>query len=90
MIRTHLRHHGKYHLALFLVLVLGVIFAYYAREDKQFEIVVLIGITCVYMLFGIIHHYLMHNLSSKIVIEYVAMGSLGIAIACFVFRGIML
>jgi hypothetical protein len=90
MIQKHLQHHGHYHLALFLILLLGVVFAYYAREDKQIEMIILISIASIYMLFGIIHHYLMHDLSAKIVIEYIAMGSLGIAVAFFVFRGKML
>ncbi len=90
MIRTHINHHWKYHLALFLILTLGVIFAFYARDDKQLEMMILIGMASIYMLFGIIHHYFMHDLSSKIVIEYIAMGSLGIAIVFFVFRGLML
>lgn len=90
MIQVYIKHHGKYHLAILLILILGVIFAYYTRENKQLEMIVLMSLASIYMLFGIIHHYLTHDLSAKIVIEYIAMGSLGITIALFVLRGFML
>ena len=90
MIKKYLSHHGKYHLALFCLLTLGVMLAYYTREQKQLEMMVLIAMASVYILFGIIHHYIMHDLSSKIVIEYIAMGSLGLAIALFILKGFML
>jgi len=90
MIPKYIHHHGKYNIALFCILTLGVILAYYTRDHKQLEMMVLLGMTSIYILFGIMHHYLMHDLSSKIVIEYIAMGTLGLAIALFVLKGSMI
>lgn len=90
MILKYIRHHGKYHIALFCMLTLGVILAYYTRDHKQMEVMILVAMASVYILFGVVHHYLMHDLSSKIVIEYIAMGSLGLAVILFVLKGFML
>lgn len=87
MRQLYIKHHGKYYLTLLSLMTIGVIFAYYTREDKQLEMIVLITMAIVYILFGIIHHYLIHDFSSKIVIEYVAMGSLGLAIVLFIMKG---
>lgn len=90
MIKKHLKHHGSYHLSLLLVLTLGVVLAYYSRGNKQLEMMVLVGIASAYVLWGVIHHYVMHDLTYKIVIEYIAMASLGLVLALFLIKGFML
>lgn len=82
--------HGHYHLSLALVLILGAIIAYYNREDKQVLMLILVIISFLYVLWGIVHHHLVHDLSPKIVVEYIAMASLGLAVAVFLVKGFML
>lgn len=89
MIKQH-DHHAGYYLILFLVMTLASIFAYYSRENKQLEMMILVLMASVYILFGVIHHYIIHDLSAKIVIEYIGIGSLGLAISLFVIKGFML
>lgn len=90
MIHKHLKHHGTYHLSLALLLLLGVIMAYYSKENRQLQMVVIIGMAFVYVGWGVVHHYILHDLSPKIVIEYIAMASLGITIALFLIKGFTL
>jgi hypothetical protein len=90
MIKAHLKHHGTYHIGLILFLLLGIIVTYYAKENKQWEMMILVAMASLYILWGTIHHYLMHDLSSKIVIEYIAMASLGLSIAIFLIKGFAL
>jgi len=48
-------------------------------------IILLCGIF--YVVIGIIHHLLAHDISSKIVLEYVLMATLGISIVFFLLKG---
>lgn len=82
--------HSHYHLSLALVLILGAVFAYYNKDDKQLLMIILVIISSIYVMWGILHHHLVHDLSPKIVIEYIAMASLGLAVALFLLKGFML
>jgi hypothetical protein len=89
-VKKHLKHHGTYHSGLFLFLFLGIVLAYYAKENKQLEMILMIGMASGYIIWGVIHHYLIHDLTSKIVIEYIALASLGLTIALFLVKGFAL
>lgn len=90
MRHKYIKDHGIYHLGLVLFLILWAIFAYYARDNKQLEMMILVSMAALYILWGILHHALMHTLTAKIVVEYIAMASLGLAIALFLIKGFML
>ncbi len=49
--------------------------------------IIVVGMSTAYLVFGIVHHLLNHDLVAKIVIEYVLIAMLGIAAALFIFRG---
>lgn len=90
MIRKHIKHHGKHHLGLVLFLLLSITLAYYSRSNKQLEMIIIVLMVSLYVLWGVVHHAFMHRLTTKIVIEYIAMASLGLTIALFLIKGFML
>jgi hypothetical protein len=90
MIKKHIKTHGHYHISLLLILILGSILAYYSRDNKQFEMMILVGLSFLYVLWGVFHHYTIHDLTPKIVVEYTIMASLGLVVALFLIKGFML
>ncbi len=90
MIHKHIKEHGTYHSGLVLFLTLGILLAYYLRENKDHELLLLSVMTVIYIIWGVVHHGFMHTLTKKIVIEYIAMALFGLTIAVFTIKGFIL
>ena len=74
--------HSLYYASLIAILTLGFLLAY-NNSNKTFQIGVVIATTFFYVLWGIMHHLLNHDLSAKIVIEYILIGAFGLTIIFF-------
>lgn len=81
------RQHLYYYISLFIVLALGIILAMQTSYNRSLQMTIIIITTLFYVGGGIIHHLLHHDLSPKIVIEYVLMGAMGISIILFLLKG---
>jgi len=79
---TKLYKHTPYYLSLIVILTLGFMLAS-NNSNKTFQIGVVIAITFFYVLWGIMHHLINHDLNAKIVIEYILIGSFGLAVIFF-------
>jgi hypothetical protein len=79
---TKLYKHSPYYLSLVVILALGFLLAYNS-SNKTFQIGVVIVTTFFYVLWGIMHHLINHDLNAKIVIEYILIGSFGLAVIFF-------
>lgn len=79
--------HLLYYSLLVLALFSGLILIYSFSSNKQIQMLIVVGLSFLYLLIGIIHHLINHDLVAKIVIEYVLIAALGIAVAFFVFKG---
>ena len=79
--------HFVYNLSLILILLSGFVLAYMNSSNKIFQTEVVIAATFLYVLWGILHHFLNHDLNVKIVIEYILVGSIGLAIIIFLLKG---
>jgi len=53
-------------------------------EEGRMAIVVLL--TFFYIVWGLLHHYIHHDISTKIVLEYVLVGALGISVIFFLLK----
>lgn len=72
-LRTHFWHY------FFLVIIMGSGgFAFLATPDKQLKFRIGGLLALAYILWGIFHHILEHNLKLKIVVEYSLIGLLGL------------
>ena len=74
--------HAPYYISLISILVVGFL-VIYNSPNRSFQIGVYIAITFFYVLWGIMHHTINHDLSPKIVIEYILIGAFGLTIIFF-------
>jgi len=82
----NLKKHFWYYLSL--LSIFGVSFTtLYFSQDRFFQLTVLTITVFFYIIWGVLHHHLHHDLSAKIVVEYVLMGALGEALIFLIFKG---
>jgi hypothetical protein len=74
--------HIIYYLSLTAILGLSFFLAY-GSSDRSFQIGTVIAATFFYVLWGIIHHLVNHDLHGKIVVEYILTGAFGLTIVFF-------
>lgn len=80
--------HSGYYISLLLILAFGFLLAYANSSNKTFQIGVVIVTTFFYVLWGIMHHLINHDLNAKIVIEYTLIGTFGLGIIFFLLNSI--
>jgi len=80
------KRHVFYYFFLVLILVLGFLIAA-ASPDKQFQAMTITITSLFYILWGIVHHHIHHDLTAKIVVEYTLMAGLGGAVIFFILKG---
>lgn len=82
-----LRKHIGYYISLILILIFGFLLAYINSPNRIFQTGIIIMTTFFYVLWGLLHHLLNHDLNMKIVIEYILIGSFGLTIIFFLLKG---
>ncbi|OGH16389.1 MAG: hypothetical protein A3C22_01200 [Candidatus Levybacteria bacterium RIFCSPHIGHO2_02_FULL_37_10] len=85
---SNLYKHSGYYLVLFIIFILGFLLAYSNRSNENLQIGIIIATTFFYVLWGIIHHLINHDLHVKIVVEYILIGVLGLTIIFFLLNAI--
>lgn len=81
------RGHLVYYFLLSSIFLGGLSLILSVSPDRQAQMMIVVGLGFLYVLIGVIHHLINHDLVAKIVIEYVLIASLGIAAAFFIFKG---
>lgn len=81
-----LKNHLGHYLSLSAVFAV-VLFFIIVTPDKQTQVLIAVFAAFFYVFWGIFHHLLHHDLSAKIVVEYVLIGSLGLATVLFLLKG---
>jgi hypothetical protein len=82
-----LKKHFGYYLSLSAILLLGIILIILTSPNIKLQSLVIVLTVFFYVLWGILHHLINHELSSRIVIEYVLVGALGLSILFFMMMG---
>ena len=77
-----LSEHSIYYISLIAILSLGFLLAY-TSSDRSSQIGVIVVTTFFYVLWGIMHHLMNHDLHAKIVLEYILIGAFGLTITFF-------
>lgn len=77
----------EYYISLALILGLGLLFVVMAAPNKNLQLVLISLTTLFYILFGIVHHLTNHDISVKVVLEYLIIGMLGISILSLFLKG---
>lgn len=84
---TKIKEHMLYYLSLLGLLIGGLILIFLSSPNRDLQMIFLVGLSICYVMVGIIHHLMNHDLVGKIVVEYILIAVLGIAAAFFVFKG---
>jgi hypothetical protein len=74
--------HTIYYIILITILSLGFALAY-SSSNRSFQIGVTVATTFFYVLWGLLHHLINHDLHAKIVIEYILIGAFGLTAIFF-------
>lgn len=75
-----------YYFSLALILILGFFLSQEFSYEPQIQLLIIVMTACFYVLWGILHHVIHHDLNAKIVIEYVLIGSLGMSLMLFLLK----
>lgn len=78
--------HLGYYISLLAILLVGFLIAYNS-SDKQFQFLIVVLTAFFYVLWGVLHHVINHELNSKIVVEYILMAALGTGFVFFLLKG---
>ena len=84
--KHRLKKHFWYYLSLTIILTLGLVLIVLTAYDKQLQMMVIVMTTIIYVAWSLLHHYLHHSLTVKIVIEYILIASLGLTLSLFLFN----
>jgi hypothetical protein len=79
--------HLGYYISLILILSLGLISILLTSPNIEMQAAIVFLTVFFYVLWGILHHLINHELTIRIVIEYVLIGALGISILFFTLSG---
>ena len=80
-------YHLGYYFLLLTILIVGLIITWSLGPNKTYQFLSIVTLSIIYVIVGVIHHLLDHDLVGKIVIEYFLVALLGIAAAFFMFKG---
>jgi len=78
-----LKKHTAYYLSLLAMSGIGLYLISLNSFDSELRMVLVIMIAFFYILWGLLHHHVHHDLTAKVMIEYVLIGALGISIVFF-------
>jgi len=79
-----MRGHILYYTTLALILVAGFGGALFASGQKPLQMGLVVLAAVLYCVWGIVHHVIHHSFSIKIMLEYIAIATLGISLVFFV------
>lgn len=82
-----LKKHLGYYISLIAILSFGLVLVFLTDNDPKMQSLVILLTVFFYVLWGIVHHLINHELTLRIVIEYVLIGALGLSILFFVLAG---
>ncbi|MEK7559381.1 MAG: hypothetical protein AAB521_03675 [Patescibacteria group bacterium] len=80
-------HDLEYYISLIVILALGLLFVLLASPNKVLQFILIILTTSFYIVFGVVHHVMNHDISRGIMLEYLIIGALGISILFFFLKG---
>lgn len=81
------KHHHWYYIFLLIIFAAAIIVISAFRADKTMQAAILVLISICYVILGIIHHVVHHTITTRIVIEYIAIAVLGTSVILFVLQG---
>ncbi len=79
--------HLTYYIVLLLIFALGIWACIVAYPNILSQVIIISATILAYVLWGVSHHKRNHQLSTKIMVEYILIGILGLSMIFFIFMG---
>ena len=79
--------HITYYFFLLLILLSGLTLTFLAAPRLALQTLIVFVTVVFYIILGISHHFINHDLTVKIMVEYVLIGLFGISIVFFMLMG---
>lgn len=87
--KEHIKKHPDYYIALILLLLCSGWLLFLFSYNKVLQLGIFIGMTLAYIVAGLLHHRFHHDFYPKIMVEYILIGTLGIAVFALLLAGIL-
>lgn len=85
--RKKINEHILYYISLIIIFAVGAFLISLVSPNKQLQMGIFLLIAVFYVIWGILHHFINHEISKKIVVEYILIATLGVAIMFFLLKG---
>lgn len=82
-----LNKHLGYYMSLLVIFATGFLLTVLVSPNFNIQKIVIIATIVAYVFWGIFHHYKNHELTGRIMVEYILIGLLGLSILFFVIEG---
>ena len=76
--------HIGYYISLVVIFVFVFLLVSLFSPNKQMQMAVIMLTALSYCAWGILHHFINHDLHAKIVVEYILIGIVGVTIILFI------
>lgn len=70
----------QHYTPLFAIILLGFLGFYLFPYDRSFQTAVVLATAAGYVSWGLIHHYIHQDLHTSVILEYVAIGIVGVIV----------
>ena len=77
----------EYYISLIFILSLGLFSIILAAPNKNLQLILVLLTTLFYILFGMVHHLINHDLSIRVMVQYIIIGGLGVTVIFFFLKG---
>lgn len=81
------RERVSHFIILALILVGGVVAFFWVSPNSSLQFIIGIITSVSYVLWGLIHHSLQHDLHKRIVVEYILIGAIAIILLATILQG---
>ena len=78
--------HLAYYISLATIFTIGIIVVQSLRSQKELQIAVIILLCIFYVLWGVVHHIVLHSFSLKVMLEYIAIAVFGVSLILFIYN----
>lgn len=79
--------HIPYYFGLITIFAIGLLAAIAVSPNIVLQALIVVATIVLYMFWGITHHFRSHELTKKIMVEYILIGILGLSMIFFIFMG---
>jgi len=83
--RKNIKKHSGHYLVYLFTFGAGLVFILLAQGDSTLQARLIFLIAALYFVWAMVHHYVQHNLSPRVAIEYILIVVLGATLVLFLF-----